>query len=40
VTDKNGDIVFQPHRHHWVDERARRRRRRSFQIINVVVLLN
>ena len=26
VTDKNGDIVFQPHRHHWVDGRARRRR--------------
>ena len=25
VTDKNGDIVFQPHRHHWVDGRARRR---------------
>jgi len=26
VTDKNGYIVFQPHRHHWVDGRARRRR--------------
>jgi len=23
VTDKNGDVVFQPHRHHWVDRRAR-----------------
>ena len=19
MTDKNGDIVFQPHRHHWVE---------------------
>ena len=25
MTDKYGDIVFQPHRHHWVDGRARRR---------------
>jgi len=28
---KNGDIVFQPQRHHWVDGRARRRRFLFFQ---------
>ena len=37
MTDKNGDIVFQPHQHHWVDGRARRRLYHDEKILGHVV---
>ena len=30
MTDKNGDIVFQPHRHHWVNGRAKEEEEEEF----------